>query len=166
MRLSLWNSATDEQSLKMSLKYPALPFQQRLRTSAAQAWEAPESHWWNNTRRVSLRAPRQKQTLHGSITAWVGSWHGHKTRLRGTAYICNKYKIATVTSQSGWALERKKILLSIQKRWKDLSWQHSPPPKPKWTARPCSYEPDKSANFHRLVIIWKIACNYQVITDF
>lgn len=122
MRLSLWNSATDEQSLKMSLKYPALPFQQRLRTSAAQAWEAPESRWWNNTRRVSLRAPRQKQTLHGSVTAWVGSWHGHKTRLRGTAYICNKYKIATVTSQSGCVLERKKsssLYKKDEKIWVD-----------------------------------------------
>lgn len=30
----------------------------------------------------------------------------------------------------------------------------------------CNYKLDKSANFHRLVIIWKIARNYKVITDF
>lgn len=37
--------------------------------------------------------------------------------------------------------------------------------KPKWMATLYNCELDKSTNLPRLVIIWKIACNYKVITD-
>lgn len=99
MSFSLWKWATNEPSLKMSLQCLAMPFQPRLRMSAAQTCEVRESCWWNKTWHVSLRARRQKKTLHVSITAWFYSWERHNACFKHTAYICNKYKIVTVTSQ-------------------------------------------------------------------
>lgn len=86
------------------------------------------------------------------------------TGLQCTAYICNKYKTATVISQVLRLKEKNPALYTNQTE--RPSWQHSPPPKPKLGAELCSFEPDKSTNFHRSVIIWKLACNYKLMTDF